>query len=122
MPKIKKLIVEDKRTECSIYDIFEKRSLQEAIKKLNEFDQDNTPFEEMDDKFKKFEVEYYGYDGGYTLYLVYYREETDNEYEKRMSQERKAKDLEKAGRLAEEERERQLYERLKEKFEKKMED
>jgi len=62
----------------------------------------------------RFSVEYYGYDGGFEVYLNHYRWETDEEMEQRIAKESQAT-TSKAARK--EERERREYERLKAKFE-----
>jgi len=62
----------------------------------------------------RFSVEWYGYDGGFEVYLNHYRWETDEEMERRIAKESQAT-MSKAARK--EERERKEYERLKAKFE-----
>ena len=64
----------------------------------------------------RFETNYYGYDGGMEVEIIFYRMETDQEYDKRLSLEQKQKDLFKKKRLNKEEKERAEYERLKKKF------
>jgi len=63
----------------------------------------------------RFMVEWYGYDGGFEVYLNHYRWETDEEMEHRIASESHWR-MRKASR--EEERERREYERLRAKFEK----
>lgn len=62
------------------------------------------------------EREYYGHDGGNEINLVGYTLETDQEFEKRISAERKKQEAEEKKRLSKEERERKELERLKQKY------
>ena len=62
----------------------------------------------------RFSVQWYGYDGGFDVYLNHYRWETDEEMERRIQTESQST-MSKAARK--EERERKEYERLKAKFE-----
>jgi hypothetical protein len=61
----------------------------------------------------RFFVEWYGYDGGFEVYLNHYRWETDEEMEQRIARESQAT-MKKAAKK--EERERREYERLRAKF------
>ena len=62
----------------------------------------------------KFQV-YAGY-GTDQIELMFYRMETDEEYDKRISREKKKKDVLEKKRLDKEKKERAEYERLKKKF------
>ena len=60
--------------------------------------------------------EYYGYDGGNEINLIGYTLETDEEFEKRISTEKKKQEAEEKKRVAKEAREKKKLEQLKEKY------
>lgn len=65
-----------------------------------------------------FNIKYYGYDGGKELEIRERRFETDKEYNKRVAEEKKAKDLKKQQKADKEAKELAEFIRLKKKFEK----
>ena len=117
----------DRRDEVYINDLFDGRSIDDVILDLQSM---LHRYEEeifTRDKEVRFETEYYGYDGGISLYVRVLRWETDKEYERRIEMEQvlkeraaKAKETRKARALAQaleaEADERALYEELKKKF------
>ena len=64
----------------------------------------------------RFETNYHGYEGGMEVELIFYRMETDKEYDKRLLLDKKKRDALKKKRLDKEKRERAQYERLKKIF------
>ncbi len=118
----------DRRDHVDIVDLFDRRSLDDVILDLQSM---LHRYEEeifTHDKEVKFETEYYGYDGGLEVYVRVDRWETDTEYHRRRDKEeaakekaRKARETKKAKALATalatEQEERELFEKLKKKFE-----
>lgn len=83
---------------------------------------------EMPESHFEYKVEYYGYDGGCSVYLIRYSIETDEEYTSRIRilEEHEAKEkirkekaelIKKEKQAKKELEERELYEQLKKKFE-----
>lgn len=77
----------------------------------------------------RFEIDYYGYDGGFDVSLHVYRDENDKEYEARMKQEEKERERKRIAKEKKQERARKIlmeteaaekaeYERLRAKYEK----
>lgn len=62
------------------------------------------------------EIDYYGYDGGNGINLVGYTLENDEEFNGRISAEKKKQEVEEKKRLSKEDRERKELERLKAKY------
>ena len=62
--------------------------------------------------------EWAGYDGGVDLTLYYFRQETDQERDKRLEKERKEKEKKKTAEETKKEKEYKQYLKLKKKFEK----
>jgi hypothetical protein len=62
------------------------------------------------------EEEYCGYDGCIEPVLYYTRKETDKEYDKRLAENKKARERKKKRQLLKEEKEKELLERLKKKY------
>ncbi len=118
----------DRRDHVDIVDLFDRRSLDDVILDLQSM---LHRYEEeifTHDKEVKFETEYYGYDGGLEVYVRVDRWETDTEDHRRRDKEeaakekaRKARETKKAKALATalatEQEERELFEKLKKKFE-----
>lgn len=65
----------------------------------------------------KFELHEYGYDGGVDLCVVYDDYETDKEYENRLKQEERIKKEKKRKEDRKKKREKELYKKLKSKYE-----
>lgn len=118
----------DRRDHLDIVDLFDRRSLDDVILDLQSM---LHRYEEeifTHDKEVKFETEYYGYDGGLEVYVRVDRWETDTEYHRRLAKETAAKEKARQARetkkaralataLATEAEERELFEKLKKKFE-----
>lgn len=118
----------DRRDHVDIVDLFDRRSLDDVIIDLQSM---LHRYEEeifTHDKEVKFETEYYGYDGGLEVYVRVDRWETDTEYHRRLAKETAAKEKARRARetkkaralataLATEQEERELFEKLKQKFE-----
>lgn len=81
------------------------KTLQEVIAHLQEIQESS-----KSDRFV-FDLDYYGHDGGFEIYVKQYRKETDQEYESRLEKERK-----KAVKLAKEAAEFEMYKLLSKKF------
>ena len=93
-------------------------------------DIDGLPFERMEDFLNgiilgapdgscNFRIckEYYGYEGGFDLLILYDRPETDEEYELRINKEEKEKQDRKLKEAIKKEKELKELERLKKKYE-----
>lgn len=91
--------------------IFNEQRLCHVIENLNKI-QDKYP-----DKDLFFKIERYGYDGGMDLDLYENRKETDQERDARLARLRKQRAKEKEEKLKIEQKERDLLERLKKKYE-----
>lgn len=118
----------DRRDHVDIVDLFDRRSLDDVILDLQSM---LHRYEEeifTHDKEVKFETEYYGHDGGIEVYVRVDRWETDTEYHRRRNKEEAAKEKARQARetkkakalataLATEAEERELFEKLKKKFE-----
>ncbi len=118
----------DRRDHVDIVDLFDRRSLDDVIIDLQSMLHQYEEEIFTHDKEVKFETEYYGYDGGLEVYVRVDRWETDTEYHRRRDKEeaakekaRKARETKKAKALATalatEQEERELFEKLKKKFE-----
>jgi len=117
----------DRRDPVDISDLFDGRTLDDAIMELHSIARKYEPEILGQDKEVKFETEYYGYDGGLELYVRVMRWETDKEYTKRLDREavakdraRKARETKKAKALKQalttEQEERELLAKLQEKY------
>ncbi len=118
----------DRNDHVDIVDLFDGRSLDDVILDLQSM---LHRYEEeifTHDKEVKFETEYYGHDGGIEVYVRVDRWETDTEYHRRLAKETAAKEKARQARetkkakalataLATEAEERELFEKLKKKFE-----
>lgn len=115
--------IRDITLQLSIEDLFDGKTVGDVINQLTELNNKYSNPENI----VKFYVSYYGYDGGQELYLETYRQETDNEYQKRIQHElaivekaERARKEKQARALAQilktEKQERELYEELKKKF------
>lgn len=100
---MKRLLISEIKEELYLHDLFDDRSFDEAIKQLHEAKEHwHKKYAGAEDI--KLSVERAGYDGGYEIYLMVYRYESDKEFEKRKAAAEKAK-------LAKEERERKAKEK-----------
>jgi hypothetical protein len=97
----------------SLCDILDGLTPDGVIRKMEEFK------EVYQDRKIKFDVQYYGHDGGVEIVLQETRLETDKEYDRRIKAEQKEEERLKAAMAKTDEKERKEYERLKKKFEKK---
>ncbi len=118
----------DRRDHVDIVDLFDRRSLDDVIIDLQSMLHQYEEEIFTHDKEVKFETEYYGYDGGLEVYVRVDRWETDTEYHRRLAKETAAKEKARQARetkkaralataLATEQEERELFEKLKKKFE-----
>ena len=124
MTKKRKL---ERREQIDVYELFDNQSLDDVVLKVHSLARKYEAEVLTYDKEVKTETEHYGYDGGMEVYAAIYRWETDEEYDKRLSQEaaakeraRKAKETKKAKALAQalttEQEERELLAKLQEKY------
>ena len=110
----KRLTVDVEVKDCYVdfYDVIDSRTPADIIELMGYYK------ERFKDRDVYFSVESYGYDGGKELKLRERRLETDKEYDRRMAEEKKAKEAKKKSKAAQEARELAEYERLRKKFEK----
>jgi hypothetical protein len=110
-----KQLVEDKRLPVYLDDIFDDKTIEEAIDELIKISNG------MTGELHKFRLSY-DYDD-YSesikkLHLISYRYETDKEYERRLKNKQKAKEEKAKIKAKREELEKKEYDRLKAKYEK----
>ena len=110
----KRLILDVEYRDCYVdfHDVIDGRTPDEIIELMKYYK------ERFSGHDVYFSVEGYGYDGGKELKLRERREETDREFDKRMADEKKAKDAKKKLKADKEARELAEFMRLKKKFEK----
>lgn len=120
----KKTVI-DRRVDVELSDMLGDQSIEMTIDYLQRMKEIYVKDYHID---AKFEMQPYGYDGGFDIYLILYREETDSEYQDRLEKEKIAQEKKEQARLRELERthakkqrnldlERAEYERLKAKYE-----
>ena len=107
----KRKIINVKIGTESFYDMLDQMTPAEVTKRMEEL-QAGYPGRHV-----YFNVSPYGYDGGLDLELWESREENDKEFNKRIAEEKKAKDVKKKQKADKEARELAEYERLRKKFE-----
>ena len=106
-----KQLVEDKRIHVYLDDIFDEKTIEEAIDELVNLSNKITG------ELHKFRVVTWDNDD-FKFYLISYRFETDKEYERRLKNEVKAKEKKAQLKVKREESEKKEYERLRKKYEK----
>lgn len=111
--KEKRLILDVPVEDCYVdfYDVIDGRTPADIIQLMGYYQ------ERFKDRDVYFSVESYGYDGGKDLKLRERREETDQEYKKRIAREQKDKAAKKKAKADKDARDLAEYMRLKKKFE-----
>ncbi len=108
----KKQLVEDKRLPLYLDDIFDDKTVDEAIDELvclsNEMTGEIHKFKRVYDWTES--------ENSCKFYLISYRFETDKEYERRLKNEAKAKEKKCQLKIKREESEKKEYERLRKKY------
>lgn len=111
MKKPQKIQIQEKLGQISPYNLTLSKEEAFSIFAL-------TPKHEYDSIGVDFEVDEYGWGTEYKLELYGYRQETDEEYAKRLEEIKKSADLLKKKQNLKLQEEKELYEKLKKKFEK----
>ncbi len=107
----RKIVCESLGSE-SFYDILDGKTPEQVIEHMQGL---RTYYGTRD---VYFDIQSYGYDGGKELYMYERRLETDKEYDKRLSEEKKVRVKAKEAKALKEAKELAEYERLRKKFEK----
>lgn len=94
----------------SFYDILDQKTPEEVIERMKELQS------AYEGRKITFDVEPYGYDGGTELVLYEHRLENDKEFAKRVSEEKKLKEIKKRNTATKEAKEFAEYQRLQKKF------
>jgi hypothetical protein len=122
-----RLRVKDRSIPIDVYELFEGMTLDDVRDNLERLHAQLEPELINQGHTTSFRTEYYGYDGGFDLYLDVFRDENDVEYGVRIARAEKAKQRKMQARLKKEEKARQTlmateaqeraeFERLKAKF------
>ncbi len=106
-----KQLVEDKRFPVYFDDIFDNKTVEEAIDELVKLSNKITG------ELHKFKMVIWD-NVDFKFYLISYRYETDKEYERRLKNEAKAEEKKAQLKVKREESEKKEYDRLKAKYEK----
>lgn len=106
-------LVDDK---IGVYDGFDGLTLDQIREMLKDFEKECIKKGAIGEI--RMDYEYYGYDGGYGMFLKFKREETEKEREKRLKMEERER--ERKRKIDDKKREKELkeLERLKKKYEK----
>lgn len=109
-----RLEILEKTIELYPHTDIDGKTIQEVIAHLQEIQESS-----KSDRFV-FDINYYGHDGGFDIYIKQYRKETDQEYESRMENERSSelekKERKKAAELAKGVAALEMYKLLSKKF------
>lgn len=110
----KRLIIDSKLDEyIDFYDVLEGKTPDQVVEAMRYYQ------EKFAGRDVYFDINTYGYDGGKELQLRERREETDKEYEKRMDQEKKEREIKKANKALKDAKEFAEFQRLQKKFQSK---
>lgn len=116
---MKKIFTLDRTVPIEITDLFDGADIETLKENINalclSFD-----FDIQNDKKVEFRTQSYGYNGEIEVLAKIMREETDYEYEQRMSIERMAKETKDRKKKDKEAAELKEYKRLQKKFEKRL--
>lgn len=110
MSKAKRKEITEKLGTESFFDILDQKTPQEVIAEMQAFDL------RYAGRKVSFNVAPYGYDGGIELEVYEHRLENDKEFEKRLAEEKKLREIKKRNVADKQAKEFAEYQRLQKKF------